>query len=226
MPVKRKAVSYDIARRYVRNLFIGFHKGRAIRITSYREWREYVRGHAQYLAALRVPNRPDVRYQKDGTWQSWQHFLSQREKVEPKLKTFADYVEWLDWIRQQPIKSKADYERWCRENRDERKVRGFPANPALNYKGWKGWRDVFQKSLESAGRSKGDYAPFHIVRKIVREENLQSRRGFERWCKEHRDRIATHRIPLSPDRAFNEHWHGWADFLGTDTDPTPNRKRD
>ena len=230
MPVKRKSVSYDEARRIVRKFSLGFRNGRFIRITSHHGWRAFLKRHPQATGIFGVPNRPDVRYQKDGTWRSWQHFLSQREKRQPELKDFVDYSEWLDWIRKQPIKSKAEYERWCRENPAERRGLGFPSNPSLTYKRWKGWRDVFQKSPDSAGRSKGDYAPFETVRRIVRaiakKENVQSMRDFQRWCRDNPKRVATHRIPLSPDRAYTDHWHGWADFLGTDRRPTPNRKRD
>lgn len=230
MPTKRKSISYDEARRWVRKFSLGFSSGRPKRITNYLEWRAYVKKFPEMFVATGVPARPDVRYKKDGTWRSWQHFLSQREKRQPELKDFVDYSEWLEWMRKQPLRSKADYERWCRDNPDEREVRGFPANPSLTYKGWNGWRDVFQKSPDAAGRSKGDYAPFNVARRIVRtiakEDNVQSMRDFQRWCRKYPGRIATHRIPLSPDRAYNDHWHGWGDFLGTDKSPTPNRKRD
>lgn len=231
MPAKRKSVSYDRARRWVRNFSFGAPRAgsRPKRITSHKEWLAFLKRFPDVPGKLGIPNRPDRRYAKDGTWRSWQHFLSQHEKRQPKLKDFAPFPEWLDWIRKQPIRSKASYEQWCRDNRTEREARHFPSNPAFAYKGWTGWRDVFQKSPDAAGHVKGDYAPFSVVRKIIRtiakENGLGSQRDFQRWSKANRNRITTHRIPLSPDRCYPDHWHGWADFLGTDTRPTPNRKR-
>ena len=226
MPIPRRSLTYQKARRLVRDFRL---KGAGLETQA--DWQAFVREQRPTLEALAVPCRPDVRYKKDGTWKTWRHFLSQRGRRTPKLQTFASYEEWRNWLLLQGFRSKVSYEVWCRSHKDERASLRFPSNPALTYRDFPGWRAVFQKSADAAGSVARHYTPWKAARAIIREiaktEELRSAFQFQHWAKLNRDRLGTHNIPASPDRCqqYHDDWRGWSDFLGTDTKPALNRKR-
>ena len=212
MPAHRRTVDYRSAQRFARTL----------RLKSRDDWRHWVEdpSNRDLLNTLGVPSRPDVTY-RDRGWSGWKRWLG----VTTTLRPFLSFAEWSQFVQARGIRTTKQYALWCQEHKDECKRLGVPVTPSYVY-GFEGWRQLLEKPY-APGNVVREYAPFDRARRWARSLKLVKVAAWRAYAKEHRDELAAHGCPVSPDRVvqYRQQWFGWKDFLGDDTRPTRNYKR-
>jgi hypothetical protein len=137
------------------------------------------------------------------------------------------FEQWRSWLNQTDIRSKADFERWCKEHTTERERLRIPASPAYSYAQFPGWRFVFGKHPDTSGRGVTKYRPFKEVRAWVRSLKLSKVSAWQTFAQTERDQLHARGCPATPDRVadYRNDWRGWRDFLGTDIRAATNYKQ-
>lgn len=245
MPKKHQFLPYTKARGFARKL----------RLRNRKEWHAYAKQHRTELATAGVPCSPEVFYlspqakydrgygykaptdpaTKDiGAWVNWHDWLG--SSYAPRLTAqFAPLDEFLAFLTQHRIATQAQYQHWRKQHYGSALYKRMPGAPATVYTSfsWKTVSPTVTGSPTTARRNKGgalaqQYAPFHEVRRKVRALKLVKREMWFAWVKDHPDDWRALTCPRHPETIaqYSSHWHGWADFLGSDTRANRRYKRD
>jgi len=104
---------------------------RKAEMKSQTQWKQWCRdGHRPDD----VPSNPDVTYKGKG-WVSWADWLGYDEGKAPVSRSFLEFEEARELVRAVGLKSKGQWQLWCR---DGHRPADVPSAPDVKYKG-KGW---------------------------------------------------------------------------------------
>ncbi len=161
-----------------------------------------------------------------GAWVNWHDWLG--SSYTPRLTTsFLSSAEFVAFLKQKRITTQAQYQRW-RKNAANRRTPLYsrlPGSPAIyTYFSWKKVSPTTRptgggKPRNTGGAVAQDYAPFGDVRRKVRALKLVKKEHWVAFVKDNPDWLREHRCPRHPDSVtqYRPRWHGWQDFLGSDT---------
>ena len=124
---KRTHLTYNEACKYVRKLNL---KGQ-------REWKSFCNSDKK---PDNIPKAPQKVYKNKG-WKGWGDFLG-TGNISTKNIEFKSYNEAKIFAKTLGLKSKTQWENWCKEGKRPPYI---PSNPQSKYKGWKGWKDFLGK---------------------------------------------------------------------------------
>ncbi len=120
------------------------------------------------------------------------------------------FTEARAFVRALGLKNQAD---WQEYSRSERRPGDIPSNPNTIYAAeWHSWGDWL--GTGTIALKHRTYRPFPEARAFVRALGLKNQadwRDFSRSDRKPDD------IPSNPYRTYKAEWHGWGDWLGTDT---------
>lgn len=227
MPPRKSPLSpFKAARRFAQSL----------RLARRDEWRAWAIENNDELRARRIPPNPEFAYRHSG-WVSWSDWLG-ANLFQPKR--FLSYQQWRAWLLQQPIRTKLEYNDWCKANAHERRRLRIPSSPALVDAQFGTWREELRhRGAQSKLQTKVPYSyvSFGVARENVRRllksaswrqaGYKNTAKGWQEFARENKSILQELRIPVSPDvvAQYRRDWRGWRDYLGTNTRPTPSRKR-
>lgn len=170
-----------------------------------------------------------------GKWVDWHDWLG--SSYAPRMTAqFLTSAEFVAFLKQKRITTQAQYQRWRTNaaNRRNPLYSRLPGAPAI-YTEFS-WKQVSPTTRPTRGRpprNKGgavaqDYAPFAEVRREVRVLTLVKKEHWVTFVRDNPDWLREHRCPRHPERVaqYSADWHGWADFLGSDTRANQRYKRD
>lgn len=129
------------------------------------------------------------------------------QKVAARGKTAnIPFTKAREWARNSGIKTAMDWQQAGRDNL----LNGIAIRPDVFYsKQWKGWADWLGKAKP---------LPFKKAREWARNSGIKTSRDWKQARKNFPPEI-----PGSPDKFYEKHWKGWADWLGK-TDMLPFKK--
>jgi hypothetical protein len=245
MPKKHTFLPYTKARAFARSL----------RLKNRAEWQHYAKSHTAELEAAGVPRVPDVyylspqaKYERDygykeptdpataniGAWVDWHDWLG--SSYAPRMNAqFLTLTEFIAFVRKRRLTTQALYQRWRKKHYDTPDYHRTPGAPSAVYAGftWTAVSATTKVSWSDRPQRKGgaqpqQYAPFREVRRAVRTLDLRKREHWFTHVKDDPQWLRKHQCPAHPERVaqYSGDWHGWADFLGSDTRANHRYKRD
>lgn len=245
MPRKRTFLPYTKARAFARSL----------RLKNRTEWRAYAKTHRAELDAAGVPCSPEVFYLSPqakhdrgygykaptdpttadvSSWVSWHDWLG--SSYAPRMNAqFLPLNKFITFVKKRRITTQARYQRWRKKHYGTPDYHRTPGAPSAVYVGfsWKTVSATTKVVWSTTPQGKGGaqpqhYAPFGQVRKAVRALKLGKREHWVAFVKDHPDWLREQQCPRHPERVaqYSDRWHGWSDFLGSDTRARQRYKRD
>lgn len=230
-----------------RGVYVAFKTARtfarSLRLKSTRSWEQWAKANREELSKRQIPARPDTVYANAG-WADWLDWLGANPAV---LKPVMPYEKWRAWLRTKNFRRRQDYDDWCsaqksgswdRQDRgmSERERLGIPSDPRRAYREFKGWSVELKGTPPAKRNAPRAYVSFGEARRYVRQllkspdwdasRYPRTAKGWKAYARDHRHTIPL-RIPVAVDTVaqYQADFRGWRDFLGTNTFPTPNRKR-
>jgi hypothetical protein len=131
----KKHPSFTEARRFARRL----------KLTSYAEWKRYLKGEFPRLLALptEFPHKPDQVYKNRG-WNSWPDFLGSSSKYD-STKKFQSFEKARSFVQTLHLRSQKEWQEYCANKRKDlpKKPKNIPSNPQKTYnnQGWQRYPD-------------------------------------------------------------------------------------
>ena len=156
--------SYQQARKFAHSLKLKNRDG----------WNQYCKSGKK---PADIPTSSNLVY-KDKGWKGWGDFLG-TGNVNSRNIQFRSYKEAQEFVRKLGIKSKTEWEKYCKSGD---KPDNIPSDPKNNYKKeWKGW-GIFlgTGNLRPQDRK---YRQIKEAREFVRKLNLKNYREWEEYCK-------------------------------------------
>ena len=217
---------------------------RSLRLHSTRAWEQWAKKHREERIARQIPARPDNVYASTG-WVGWQDWLGANPA---RVRPVMPYAQWRAWLLTQNFRRRQDYDDWCSAQKEtgwERTDGGpsvrqrlrIPSDPRRVYREFKGWAVELQGTPPAKQNAPHAYPRFGEVRRYVRlllksdawdtTRYRKTAAGWKAYARDHRAELRERNIPVAVDTVaqYQQDWRGWRDFLGTNTFPTPNRKR-
>lgn len=217
---------------------------RSLTLKSTQDWERWAKANREELGRRNIPARPDTVY-ADAGWSGWLDWLGANPAV---VRPVMPYVEWQAWLRTQNFRRRQDYDDWCSDQKSgtwdrqdrspsERERLGIPSDPRRAYRKFKGWAIELRGTPAAKQNAPRVYPRFgevrRYVRTLVRSDAWDAARypktaaGWRAYARDHRVELRERNIPVAVDTVaqYQHDWRGWRDFLGTNTFPTPNRKR-
>jgi hypothetical protein len=163
MPAKKKPfVTFEEAKKIVQSENIGSE-------SQFYEW------HKSNKPKV-IPARPNRTYEKE--WKGWNNFLNLKNKFSPERphERVRPYSEALLWVHGLKIPNKAQWDKWCSENKAARPT-DIPMRPDLAYrKHWVSWNhwlgNTSHSKLEAQKVAQHEAAIFYIIRDRVHTQNI------------------------------------------------------
>jgi hypothetical protein len=155
-----------------------------------------------------IPKKPERAYRNSG-WTNWGDWLG-TGTVAPGLREYLQYNQAKAFVQALQLKSKTDWEAYCRSGR---RSPDTPVHPERVYSNqWKGWGDWLGTGTIAPQRRK--FLPHTEARAYIRKLGLKNQREWNIFRKS-KKRPAF--IPTNPHRVYrNDGWKGLRDWLGTD----------
>jgi hypothetical protein len=196
--------------------YLAFNEGRnvarSLNSKSQAEWDELVRSGK---LPPKLPKAPHMVYADDG-WLSWGDWLGTGRIATYNIE-YLPFEEARAYARSLRLTTR---EEWLKFGRSGGLPKNIPIKPERTYVG-KGWRGVGDwLGTQTIAAHLRHYRPFEEARAFVRTLGLGSASEYREWCKS--DRRPSD-IPTNPHRRYDE-WTSWADWLGTATVATNQRR--
>jgi len=134
-------------------------------------------------------------------------------------KNFRNFKDARKFVHRLNLKKAKDWRDYCKLNKVPSDI---PKEPHLRYRnqGWRSWGDWLGTGVIATRLRK--YRSFEDSRKFVRSLGLESQAYWYRFSKS--DKMPRD-IPVGVHNYYkNKGWKNWADFLGTKTIATQQRK--
>ncbi len=175
---------------------------RALGLKNLAEWRDYCRSGRR---PADIPSHPDRVYTAE--WRGLGDWLG-TGTLAPQDRTYRPFPEARVFVRALGLKSRAEWEDYCRSGR---KPVNIPSNPNRVYKTkWRGYGDWFGTgTLAPQNRT---YRPFPEARAFMQALGLKNLAEWRDYCRSGR-RPAD--IPSTPHMVYKTEWRGLGDWLGT-----------
>lgn len=187
---------FEEAREFVRNQ----------RLKSMAQWREFINSKLKPLDLTVVPDR----VYKNSGWINWGDWLG-TYTIAPQLKEFIDYNEASEFVKQNNIKSKSEWEKFKKLGLKPDNIPGAPDRIYKNT-GWINWGEFFGTN-RIADQHK-IYRNYDDAKNYVRELGIKNANEWRKYSKSGTKPID---IPTTPNLVYkNNGWVDWADFLGTE----------
>lgn len=160
-----------------------------------------------------------------GSWVSWHDWLG--SSYAPRMNAqFLPLNEFIAFLKKRHLTTQLQYQRWRKKHIRTPDYRRTPGAPSAKYEGFS-WKTVSATTKVvwsptpqgKGGAQPQHYAPFGQVRKAVRALKLGKREHWVAFVKDHPEWLRDNQCPRHPERVaqYSDRWHGWADFLGSDT---------
>jgi superfamily II DNA or RNA helicase len=200
---------YDQARAFAREL----------RLSSYSDWRKYLKGEMPLLPILPkdIPNTPQNVYKSAG-WSSFGDWFG-TGKIGTSKRTFRPFRQARAFARRLKLRSRTSWDAYCRGNLKHLGTLplDIPTNPHRTYAAqWRGLGDWLGTGTVATFRRQ--YRPFAEARAFVRNLGLRSRKDWKALCKSDLPGAGAlpPDIPSNPNRTYaDQGWSGMGDWLGT-----------
>ena len=192
---KKEFRDFESAREFVREL----------NIEGNNEWREYCKSGNK---PEDIPSAPELTYKNNG-WIGYGDWLGTGRVANFNL-VFHDFESARDFVRKLGIKSKSEWEEYCKSGN---KPDDIPSDPSVIYKnkGWIGYGDWL--GTGRVATQDREYLPFADAKKFVRTLELKNLEDWKNYCKSGNK---PEDIPSAPELTYkNKGWIGYGDWLGT-----------
>ena len=144
-------------------------------------------------------------------WQGYGHWLGTGNQVGGKLD-FLPFKKALLYARSLKLKSKKEWEQWCKIGVREANM---PSRPDLTYKhkGWQGYGHWL--GTGNVAHKDQQFLPFKKALLYARSLKLKCRAEWEQWRK---TGVREANMPSHPDLTYKHAgWQGYGHWLGTGT---------
>ena len=195
---------------------------RQLGLKSLEQWEKYCRGElpGHKLKPDDIPAYPYGTY-KDKGWTSVGDWLG-TGTVANQLREFRPFGEARAFARKLGLRDREEWKKYCSGKLPDHDAKpdDIPVGPYGVYAndGWTSWGDWLGTGTVAPGLRQ--FKPFRIARAFVRGLGLQSKAGWNKYCKGelpgHAPRPGD--IPANPQGAYKDKgWVSWGDWFGTRT---------
>ena len=180
----------------------------SLKLKNRDEWIEYCKSNKK---PDDIPNYPDVKFKKQGTWKGWGDFLG-TGTVAPKDLNFSakSYKTVQKFALSLGVKTSTEWWAYARSHDLPPGIPKDPSNWFKKQKTWTGWGDF----LKTGNVAKKEFRSFTDAKKFAQKLGFRQVQEWIEYCKSGKH---PKDIPAAADNAYKKEWKGWPDFLGYDS---------
>jgi len=167
-----------------------------LNLKSVKEWNVFAKSNERPIS---LPSDPRTYYSKN--WTNWYDFLGKHSHKDEHFS----YDDAKKYVKKLNIKTENQFRAFVKTDEKNKKL---PNNPSWYYKNeWKGMGYF----LGTGNKRNKIFTPFSELKIITKNNNIKSQKEWYVFYKLNNKKI---NIPCNPQRAYQNEWKGWADFLG------------